>query len=124
MSMANRKQRRAQKKAQPRYERMTQEQKKAALFKDGLTKKDMDKEYEQGYRAGEIEAIKTIYAALCLGAHEVAGFGHKRLKELLRATDRHVLESVTSEEIMDEVFAKFGLTLNFGDPFDRVEDAV
>jgi hypothetical protein len=123
MIMANRTQRRAQKKAQPRYERMTQEQKKAALFKNGLTKKDMDKEYEQGYRAGEIEAIKTIYAALCLGANEVAGFGHKRLKELLRATDRHVLESVTSEEIMDEVFAKFGLALNFGDPFERVEDA-
>lgn len=118
--MANRKERRKAQRQQPAYERLTPEQKRAALFKNGITHEDLKREYDAGVKDGITGTFKTIYAAICLAANETYGFGRKRCARLLRRVDEKVLNAITSQEIGEEVFERMGLELNFSEPFDRV----
>jgi hypothetical protein len=121
--MANRKDRRAAKKALPRYQRiMTPEQQKAALIKNGITPADLKKEWDAGYRAGLEAYLKSSYAAACLALHDLHGFGYKRCKAFLQAMDNHLLYSLTDLETINEVWERIGLKLVFNDPLDRIQD--
>lgn len=53
----NRAQRRAAKKQQPKWQRMTHDQKLAALVKNGITQKDLDSAYEDGRTGSGISWI-------------------------------------------------------------------
>ena len=127
----NRQQRRAQEKKNrskkvPSYKKMTKEQRKEALVKNGITIADLEKEYEVGFEAGFNAAspsvIKTIYAAVALAANDLHGFGKKRTKELLKAIDDYVVDTLTSEEIINDVWKRIGLRLDFDDPIDLVKE--
>ena len=127
----NRAQRRAQEKKNrskkvPAYKKMTRDERKAALVKNGITIADLEKEYEVGFEAGFNAAspsvIKTIYAAVALAANDLHGFGKKRIQALLRAVDDYVVDSLTSEEIINEVWNKIGLKLDFDDPLDLIKE--
>lgn len=130
MSM-NRAQRRRQEKQNrskkiPSHKRMTKEQKMEALVKNGITIADLEREWNDGYEQGFKEAspgvIKTIYAAIALAAKEELKFGIKRTKKLLEAIDNHVCDTLTSAEIIEEVWEKIGLKLDFDDPMDLVKE--
>lgn len=54
----NRAQRRAAKKQQPKWQRMTHDQKLAALVKNGITQKDLDSAYEAGAPPGSTAPIR------------------------------------------------------------------
>jgi hypothetical protein len=101
---------------------MTPEQRKAALVKNGITPEDLEQEWHTGYGAGVDATLKTVYAGVCLALHDLYGFGLKRCKDVLRATENHVLQSLTSEEAIEEVFQKIGLRLAFDQPFDRIQE--
>lgn len=121
--MANRKDRRAARKALPRWERtMTPEQRKAALVKNGITPEDLKREWDAGYQAGVEAFLKTSYAATCLALNDLHGFGYKRCKAVLQAMDRHILFTLTDVEAIEEVWKRLGLKLVFADPFERVQD--
>ena len=125
--MGNRASRRSDKKKMSRYQRMTPEQKEKAMAKNGITQKDLDDAYYRGYNeALKITSnycLKDAYAAFLMAAHEEFGFGHARCKRLLYAADKRVVESLSSDEAIDEVFKKLGLTINFYDP-DRITDVL
>lgn len=130
MSM-NRAQRRKQEKLNrskkiPAYKKMTKEQRIAELVKNGITADDLDREWEAGYKEGFNQAspsiVKTIYAAIALAAKEELKFGIKRTKKLLEAIDNHVCDTLTSAEIIEEVWEKIGLKLDFDDPMDLVKE--
>lgn len=55
----NRAQRRAAKKQQPKWQRMTHDQKLAALVKNGITQKDLDSAYED--RLPKDDATYLVY---------------------------------------------------------------
>lgn len=128
----NRQQRRAQMKAQkrqqkapkPEFMKLTKEQRMDALVKNGITPKDLEKNYADGYDAGFKDAsgtaYKTIYAAICLVLNEKYGFGKKRCADVLRAVDERVLYSLTCVEAIEEVYKRMKLQLDFGDPLDRI----
>lgn len=126
----NRQQRRAAKRAQkgtPKYTRMTQEQRIDALVKNGITVDDLEENYKKGFKAGFKAAsepvVKTCYAAMCLAANELHGFGTKRCKDLLNLVDSKIMYSLTSMEIVDEVWQKLGLHLDFAEVVgERVEE--
>lgn len=121
--MANRKDRRAERKVLPRYKRMmTPEQRKAALVKNGITPKDLQEQWDAGYNAGIDATLKTAYAGACLALHELHGFGSKRCKAFLDAMDRHIIYSLSSIDAAEEVFQKIGVKLVFEDPLDRIQD--
>ena len=130
MSM-NRAQRRKQEKLNrskkiPAYKKMTKEQRIAELVKNGITADDLDREWEAGYKEGFNQAspsiVKTIYAAIALAANNVYGFGRKRTKRLLKAVDDLVVDSLTSAEIVEEVWNKIGLKLDFDDPMELIKE--
>lgn len=125
----NRTQRRAAKKAapkQPAWKKLTVEERKAALIKNGISVSDLEKAgkdaYKRGYDDGVTTTYKSIYAALCLALNETMGFGKKRLRDVLQKTDQIVLEQLTSMEAIEEVWNKIGLQLVFDDPFERVQE--
>ena len=107
---------------------LTKEQRKAQLFKNGITAEDLEKEFKAGYESGFHDAfpavMKTLYAAIVLALRHdpKLRFGRKRCKRVLCAVDDLVIEHLTSQEIIDAVFEEIGLVLNFQEPFDRVQE--
>ena len=135
----NRKYRRAQERAleqenkqAEKYAQMVIAREKARMKhvsrieQNGITIADLEKEYDKGYSAGFNAAAeptyKTMMAAICLALKEIHGWGKKRIKDVLAAVDDKVIFSLTSSELVDEVFETVGLQLLFGEPFDRVKE--
>lgn len=124
----NRQQRRAQKKEKvPAYHRLTIEERKEKLMRNGITPEDLTRAYENGYNHGFSDAcpstFKSIYAAVCLVLNEKHGFGRKRCRDVLNAVDTCVIDQLTSTEAIDAVYEKIGLELDFGETLDdRVKE--
>lgn len=98
-----------------------------ALVKNGITIKDLEDNFNKGYEAGFAVAsgpvIKTCYAAVCLALNELHGFGMKRCRDVLNLVDTKILYSLTSMEIVEEVWEKIGLQLDFGEVVgDRITE--
>ena len=117
--MPNRKERR--KKPQPVSLPKSQEVMLKRMYQNGITLKDLEKEWHKGFDAGRDSSIKTCYAAVCLAAKETLGFGSKRAFKLLCNMDKHVCETLSSAEAIDRVLDEMGITIRFREPFDRVE---
>lgn len=98
-----------------------------SIQRNGITIKDLEKNFELGRDAGFREAapniVKTCYAAICLALHELYGFGKKRCHDVLTNVDQKVLYSLTSAEAIEEVWEKVGLQINFEEPFGRIVES-
>ena len=125
--MSNRASRRAEKKQQPRWQRMTYDQRINAMCKQGISPKDLQEAYNKGYDEGVKRAsdycLKDAYAGFLMAAHEVFGFGRDRCRRLLYAADERVVNSLASEESIEEVFKTVGVSINFFDP-DRITETL
>ena len=121
----NRANRRAANKKKPAYLRISPEEAKKRLMQNGFTETDMADNYEMGrmdgYRQGSKNASAGIYAAIVLAANKLYGFGGKRCKDLLYAVDQIVQYAITSKELTDEVFDRFGIKLDPDDPIERIQ---
>ena len=125
--MSNRAQRRAAKKQQPKWKKMSQDQRINAMCKNGITPKDVDDAYERG-RKDALHSVsdycmKDCYAGFVLAAHEVFGFGHERCIRLLKAADDRICNSLASDEAIEEVFEKLGIRIAFYEP-ERITEAL
>lgn len=127
----NREERRAKAKATPAYRRgVSAEDLIRQMSRNGITPEQYDehgrKEYErglrQGYMDGGTESIKMVYAAVCLAAKELHGWGKKRCYDLLARIDEHVTNHLHSSDAIEEVFHEVGLTIDFKDPLERVKE--
>lgn len=128
----NRKQRRAQMRVQkqqhkvhkPEYIKLTKEQRMDALCKNGITPKDLEQEYNKGYEAGFMAAgdpvLRSCYAAMCLALNDLHKFGSARCAAVLRAADKHMTETLTNTEAIEEVYKRMKLKLDFKEPFERI----
>lgn len=125
--MSNRAQRRAAKKQQPRWQKITSDQRINAMCKNGITPKDVDEAYRKGYQDAidrvSSYCLKDAYAGFLLAAHEVFGFGHDRCLRLLRAADEKVCTSLSSDEAVEEVFEKLGVRIEFFQP-ERITEVL
>ena len=125
--MSNRASRRAEKKQQPRWQRMTYDQRINAMCKQGISPKDLQDAYDKGYDEGVKRAsdycLKDAYAGFLMAAHDVFGFGRDRCRRLLYAADEKVCNSLASEEAIEEVFKTVGVSINFFDP-DRISETL
>jgi hypothetical protein len=118
--MANRKDRR--KRPQPVSLPKSQELLLKRFAQNGITVKDLEKNYYLGFDAGRDAATRTCYAAVCLAARDLLKFGPKRAHALLCKMDEHVCDTLSSKEAIDKVFEEMGITIHFyGDPFSHVE---
>ena len=128
----NRAERRAAQKAVPAYRRgVGAEELIRQMSRNGITPEQYDKhgreEYErglrQGYMDGGTESIKMVYAAVCLAARELHGWGKERCYKLLARIDDHVTNHLHSSDAIDEVFREVGLQIDFRDPLEKVKEA-
>lgn len=122
----NRSQRRSLKpKKKPIWHALTKEQKQEQLFKNGITVKDLEDNYNKGFDAGFAQAaepvIRTTYAAVCLALNDLHGFGAERCCKVLQRLDWHMLNTLSSTDAIDEVYERMKLNINFQEPFDRIE---
>lgn len=123
----NRAERRAAKKSKPGYLRnMTAADLQKRFVQNGITPKDLEDEYRRGWNHGfktaGIEVVKGCYASICLALQEKHGFGRKRCRDVLQLVDEKLLYTLTSQEVIDEVWDKIGLKLEFTETFDRIQE--
>ncbi len=116
----NRKQRRAAAKRQPLNMPMSQQKLLANLCKNGITNEDLKTEFFKGVEAGRRAAIKTIYAAVLYAANDMQ-MDNEHMDMLIKAVDRHVCDTLSSEEVIDNVYRDTGYRLTFADPFETIE---
>jgi len=125
----NRAQRRKQQKALPKYKRGTAEQRKAALYKNGITIKDLEiaeqEGYDRGYQLGCEATMHTCYAAALRTTRGLLRFGRKRNLRFLRQMDHHVVHTIDSQDAIDAAYREAGLYITFDAVFDdeRVQEA-
>lgn len=83
----------------------------------------MKAQWKAGWDAGVQATFKTIYPCVLIAAKQTYGFAYKRGLRLLKALDEIVCsgEFIDSEEAMQAVFDRYGITLNFtsSDPLDN-----
>lgn len=120
----NRAQRRAYQRNQPAYKKMSHDQLMNAIAKNGLTVEDLKRCKQEGYQQGVESAVMQCYAGFCLALHDQYGFGKKRVLRALQAADQHIIFSIDSAELVDEVFRQFGFKMDFKQGMDRVQEAV
>lgn len=119
----NRAQRRAYQKSLPAYKKMGHEKLMNAIAKNGLTVEDLKKCKAEGYQLGVESAVMQCYAAFCLALHEKFGFGRERVLRALQAADEKVIFAIDSAEMIEEVFDRFGIRMDFRDGLERVQEA-
>ena len=86
-----------------------------------LAKAMADSEKEARNQAIEY-CFHSIYSAVLLAAQEVYGFGHKRAWRLLKRADEIICTVLDSEEIIQEVWERMGLEINFREGIDRIRE--
>jgi hypothetical protein len=115
---------RAQRRAQKRNERKVKpvfnytnsaEERLTRIQKNGITIDDLERAYKDGAQDGQKRAIKMAYARFLLGLNKEYGFGKKRAVRALKAADDAIVYALDTEEMMDEVYRKFCLTLDFNE---------
>jgi len=114
--MSNRADRRKKKKQQPKWQKMTKDQQINALFKNGITAKDLERNYERGRLDGINGTYKICFAAACLAMNDLHGFGGLRCQKVLERMQHYIIESLTSAEAVNDVYKRMKLKVDFGDP--------
>ena len=92
---------------------LTTQEKLQLLYRNGITAYDLKREFETGYGIARQEMMKICYAAVCLALKEEMHFGRERIVRVLLNMDEKVTTVIDSEEIMDEVFDKIGIQIDF-----------
>ena len=81
----------------------TQSQLMAGLAQNGITPKDLEKEYHRGYQDGlqaaSLPMIKTCYAAICLALHDEFDFGEDECFRALTRVDERLLWTLENREL-------------------------
>lgn len=78
--------------------------------------------YQDGWKAACDFCMKTCYAAAVTALHTLEGYGHKRSMRFLKAMDGIVVNTLTSEEAIDNALEKAGVRIQFREAFaeDRI----
>lgn len=115
---------RQQRRARERAEQLLTQKIAAFRKSNPLAEETYHQGYQEGWHAACNFAMKTCYAAAALALHDLEGYSTVRNTRFLRAMDKYVTDTLTSEEIMDDALEKAGVSINFREVFpeDRVQE--
>lgn len=86
-----------------------------AIGKNGITAQDLDKYYQKGLREGaQMESerlIRLFYAAAGWAAHDMYGFGAKRVAKLLHMMDQEIEMAIDDTELVKKLEEAVGYKL-------------
>lgn len=95
----------------------------AACRSNPLTQSAYDMGWNLGLQRGLEFGMKDAYAAAILAMHDIAKYGRKRNKRLLRRIDWYIINRLTTEDLVEQALREAGVKIDFTDPFERVVDA-
>ena len=103
----------------------------ARIVRNGITVDDVDREKEEAWHAGFTDAsretMRTIYAGVVWTLAQERWKGCEWEQDdiiaFMRMMDDRILDSLSSTEDIDKVFAETGIELHFDEAFDRVQEA-
>lgn len=117
----NRQARRKAQKSKRGFRKLTPEQWRAQMAKNGITPEDMNKEFKRGWddgwKAGHDSTARLLVGSMCLALMEDHGFDKEMLTGLLQRMDELMLSSLTSDAALNAAYAKMGLDVDPEDPF-------
>lgn len=106
------------------YFSLSKDEQNISLVRNGITKKDLDKEYEtgfrDGYKAAGNETIKTIYVG-CSKVLADAGNSKDDVYDFLKALDEFVLASISAGDDLHQLLDDYGIELDFIETLERVQ---
>ena len=105
-----------------RLKQKLEEQILAACKTNQMAQAAFDMGYNQGLHRGTEFSLKDGYAAALLAMKDLGKFGKKRSNRLLKRIDWYVVNRLTTEQLIDEVFERVGVKIDFAEPFERVVD--
>lgn len=118
----NREQRRAQQRALPKYAKLPADKRLELLYKNGITNKDLQKSYNEGYQYGAEWCMRTCYAAVCLMLRDLFGSSTDQVVPALRRMDELITTTIDCDDRIREVQEQFGFKIDFTQalPDDRI----
>lgn len=123
----NRQDRRKAQKNRHGYRKLSPEQWRAQMAKNGITPEDMNREFrrgwDDGWKAAHDSTAKLLVGSLCLALMEEHGFDKAKLTKLLEKMDELMLKSLTSDAALNAAFARMGLDIDPEDPFVLLAEA-
>ena len=129
MGSSLRKFRRAQERRDAAYSRtmdqLDSNQRKAALYRNGITASDLDKAFKEGWDGAKREVeefcFHAIYAAIAMVLTDSCSMDQNRVLELLREIDKKVVLCVEDQDLMNDALRKTGIEFNWNDPIERIQ---
>ena len=102
-----------------RAQRIAEDATLQRIQRNGITVDDLERTYKTGYdegfRLGCEHTFESLFAAACLALHELHGFGAKRCLRVLNLMHEKTYYCLSRTEIIQEVYDKMKLTINFRD---------
>jgi len=102
------------------------ERQMAALFRNGITTDDVTREKKAAFTEGQHMAEKftfqVIYAAILITMVEKHEWDSDAVVDLLKEIDHQVVLCVEDVELAREAYEKTGISLNWDDPFERIQE--
>lgn len=101
----------------------------ARFERNGITREDLDKEFDAGFEAGRKAAhsfaIPMCYAAAALALRNLctgkSRFGRDRIIKFLELMDDQVCDHLTSQEAIDDVWKEIGIRMDFNSPKTEID---
>ena len=101
------------------------ETQKAALYRNGITEKDLIREYQKGVEDGrkhaEDYAFHVIYAAILITLIDHRGMDMDEAVEALIDIDHQAVVCIQDSEITEEAYERTGVRLNWDEAIERIE---
>lgn len=109
MATLNRQQRRAAKRAAPRKKpeahKLTAEQRRAAMERNGITQRDLSHAYEQGLNERTAQIVDYsyafLYSACAITLHRRLEWGEDEIYDFLTAMQNTMMMSIDTEDIRE-----------------------
>lgn len=106
-----------------RLEDWTQQQRLEALYQNGITAKDVEEVYHEGFVIGGNEMVirttRALYAIMCVVLSE-RGASQDECWQTIAEMDKRLLTYIDQDELAQEVLEKTGIELEFEEAIDRV----
>lgn len=92
------------------------------LSRNGITPKDLENEYKRGYDDASHDltgfAMRMFYCAAALAAHELHGFGERRIIRLLDRIQQIMTEEICTADITQRLRRETGIDI-FDSDYDN-----
>lgn len=99
------------------------------IQRNGITMKALEDAYKEGVERGFEEGSKDasdrigiiMTSAMCLALSELHGFKRQRLHKIMGRMCEIMVETLTSNEIVQRVYKELGLRFDDSDPFNWLD---